>query len=227
MHASITAVLFDFDHTLGTDGKLEEEALREIASADCQTVPSDEDVQAVLRRFRYEPGVPLKTAVEDGLRSWGCPKDRLAAGAAAFRIRSLELAPARVKPMPGAPQMLAQLAAQRLPLGILSNGWTQLQHLKAEIIGFPGPVLASDEIGAWKPEAKAFEIALARFSMKTQTTIYVGDNPQVDVAGAKAAGLLTAWANLEGASYPQGVTRPDFAITDLAQLPALLQTGAP
>jgi len=219
----IEAVLFDFDHTLGVDGKLEEEALREIALANCPIAPGDEAVQAVLHRFRYEPGVPLGTAVGDGLRSWGCPQDKIDRAVATFRARSLELAPSRVKAMPGAPEMLARLAALRMPLGILSNGWTQLQHLKAEIIGFPGPVVASEEIDAWKPEKKAFEIAVARFAMNAATTIYVGDNPQVDVAGAKAAGLLAAWADLEGASYPQGVTRPDFAITDLAQLPPLIQ----
>jgi FMN phosphatase YigB (HAD superfamily) len=222
MRVIVKTLLFDFDHTLGVDNKLEEEALREIAAADCPIDPSDDAVSAVLRRFRYEPGVPLETAVADGLTSWGCPQDKIAGAVAMFRSRALELAPERVRPMPGAPEMIAMLVARGYGLGILSNGWTQLQHLKAQLIGFPGPVLASEEIDAWKPEKKAFEIALSRFSMDAPTTMYVGDNPAVDIAGAKAAGLLAAWADLDGAAYPAGITRPDLTVTDLAQLPELL-----
>ncbi|HEV2908324.1 MAG TPA: HAD family hydrolase [Candidatus Eremiobacteraceae bacterium] len=223
MLRDVNAVLFDFDHTLGVDNKLEFTVLREIAAAFCERGPNDDQIQAVLDRFRYMP-VKLDQALGDGLRELGCPPERLAAAIAAFRSRALDLAPEYIRPMPGAAAMLTSLQTRGFGLGILSNGWTELQHRKAELIGFPGPVLASEEIGAWKPDVRAFQIALQRFSMNAQTTVYVGDNPRVDVVGAKSAELRAVWADLEDTPYPEGITAPDATITALEQLPALLAT---
>jgi putative hydrolase of the HAD superfamily len=118
--------------------------------------------------------------------------------------------------------MLRDMAARQVPLGILSNGWTQLQHIKAWLINFPGPVLASEEIGAWKPDVRAFAIALERLSMTAMTTLYVGDEPKVDIAGAHAAGMPAAWADLEGNTYPENVVAPDFTVTALLEIPRLV-----
>jgi HAD superfamily hydrolase (TIGR01509 family) len=219
----IRAVIFDFDHTLGIDNKLEEVVLRELAVSYCSTQPDDDAVRQVLVRFR-SGAAPVDEAVADGLRAWGCPERNLPHAVKAFRTRSLALAPERVRPMPGAREMLRELAKRRVPLGMLSNGWTQLQHLKAWLINFPGPVLASEEIGAWKPDVRAFEIALTRFSMQAPTTVYVGDDPIVDVSGAKAAGMFAAWADLEHKAYPADMTPPDLSITELPQVALLVQS---
>jgi putative hydrolase of the HAD superfamily len=223
MLRDVNAVLFDFDHTLGVDNKLEFGVLREVAATFCEREPSDDQIQAVLDRVRYTP-VALDQALGDGLRELGCPPEKLSAAIVTFRSRALELAPRWVRPMPGAAEMLAVLKGRGFALGILSNGWTELQHRKAELIGFPGPVLASEEIGAWKPDVRAFQIALKRFSMGARTTIYVGDNPSVDVAGSKAAGLRAVWADLDDTPYPDAIPAPDATITALEQLPALLAT---
>jgi HAD superfamily hydrolase (TIGR01509 family) len=222
----IQAVMFDFDHTLGIDNKLEEVVLRELAASYCSTQPDDDAVRHVLVRFR-SGSAPVDEAVADGLNAWGCRERNLSHAVKAFRARSLALAPERVRPMPGARETLRDLAARRVPLGMLSNGWTQLQHLKAWLINFPGPVLASEEIGAWKPDARAFEIALSRFSMQARTTVYVGDEPRVDIAGAQAAGMIAAWADLEGKVYPADVPPPDFTITALPKIVALIDQGPP
>lgn len=219
--ARVSAVMFDFDHTLGVDNKLEEEVLAGLARAYGTTDPDSAAVRAVLERYRYEP-VPLEVAIGDGLTAWGCPPAALATAVADFRQRCLALAPLRVRATPGAEEMLRELAGRDIPMGILSNGWTELQHLKAELVGFLGPVLASEEIDVWKPDAKAFRISCERFKMDVATTMYVGDNPQVDVAGAKAAGMLAAWADLENAAYPPDVVAPDLTVRRWSELPALL-----
>ncbi|MBV8282575.1 MAG: HAD family hydrolase, partial [Candidatus Eremiobacteraeota bacterium] len=69
---------------------------------------------------------------------------------------------------------------------------------------------------------KAFATALTRFKMDAATTVYVGDNPRVDVAGAKAAGMLTAWADLENSRFPDDVEPPDLVIHRLPELPELI-----
>ena len=219
---SLHCVIFDFDHTLGIDNKLEEVVLRELARSYCNAAPNDDEVRAVLRQFRTGAQT-VDVAVARALQAWGCPERNTAHGAEAFRQRCLALAPERVQPMPGAREMLRELAASKIPLGILSNGWTALQHLKAWLLNFPGPVLASEEIGAWKPDAHAFEIALARFSMQPASTLYVGDEPAVDIAGAKSAGMPAVWADLEGKKYPSDAVAPDFTVTALSQISQLIE----
>lgn len=218
---TINAVLFDFDHTLGIDHRLEEVVLRELATSYCSAGPTDDDVRGVLAAFR-SGSLSVDAAVGQGLQMWGCPERNLPHAVKAFRQRCLALAPERVEAMPGARELLRELFARHMPLGILSNGWTELQHLKAWLINFPGPALVSEEIGAWKPDARAFAIALERLGMEAQTTVYVGDDCIVDVAGAKGAGLLAAWVDLEGKEYPLDAPLADFTITALTQLPALL-----
>jgi len=214
---NVSAILFDFDHTLGYDNGLEEAVLRELAQRYCKNVPDDAAIHAVLHRFRTDHAT-LSSAIGTGLQAWGYHAADLDEVVAGYKARVLELAPSWVLPMPHAREAVEELFARGMPIGILSNGWTQLQQLKADLFGFPGPTLVSEEIGAWKPDAASFEIAAARFAMDPPTTLYVGDTPDVDVVGAKAAGMLAAWANLGGAAYPVDVISPDISVTSLAQL---------
>jgi len=213
----IADILFDFDHTLGYDNKLEESVLRELAQRYCAAVPDDDTIHAVLHRFRTDHAT-LPAAIQTGLEAWGCGSSHLDEAVSYYKARVLELASTWVVPTPHACETVAALHERKIPIGILSNGWTELQHRKADIIGFPGPTLASEEIGAWKPDAAAFEIAAARFGMDPAATLYVGDTPDVDVVGAKAAGMLAAWADLDGKPYPRNIISPDVCVTSLAQL---------
>ena len=47
--------------------------------------------------------------------------------------------------------------------------------------------LRSEEIGADKPGAFAFEVALAKLGGVEGPVWFIGDNPEADLAGAKAA----------------------------------------
>lgn len=222
MLRAVRAVLFDFDHTLGVDHKLEERVLRALAAEECGLHPSNADLSAILRRFRS--GIaPLGAALVDGVRSLGCTLADPDAFVSRYKAQALRLAPESVTPMPGARETLRALADLRMPTGILSNGWTELQHRKADLIGFEGPTIASEEIGAWKPDPAAFLTAARRMGLSHQATLYVGDDPAIDIAGAKSAGMLAAWVDSGPAPYPSGIASPDVALTSLAELPGLLE----
>src|SRR5271169_1701116 len=83
-------------------------------------------------------------------------------GVLAGRYRQIcyDLIPELVVPMPGAQACIAALVAGGIPVGILTNGWSELQERKIEhALGeFPGPLLVSDVIGAYKPSAHAFRL---------------------------------------------------------------------
>lgn len=213
----VRAILFDFDHTLGVDNRLEFDVLHGLVHEACGAPPAEDDVIACLESFR-SGRVPLDDALSSAFARWGCPPPRIAMIVRDFRRRALEEAPQRVRPMPGAHQTVLELARRAVPIAIMTNGWRELQHLKARLIDFPGPVYSSEELGAWKPAREAFERVVSLLELAPTTTLYVGDSPETDVAGAKNAGLLAAWADLEGKTYPENVMKPDIVITALVQL---------
>jgi len=213
----IQAVLFDFDHTLGNDNRLEERVMRLLADRYCSVKPSDEDIVQALRQFRHR-GVGLEEMLADAFARCGHAGDVTAE----YKAEALRLLPGCLVPMPGAETALRSLEDRGLKLALLTNGWTELQDAKAALIGFKGPVIVSEQIGAWKPDAKAFDAACACVSAAPASAAYVGDSPLVDVAGAKHAGLTAIWANLEDHSYPSDMPPPDYTITSLGALPALI-----
>jgi putative hydrolase of the HAD superfamily len=219
MQAPPTAVLFDFDHTLGIDNRLEERVLRLLAQRLCGVDPTDGEIAAALARFRTGM-VGLAEMLHEAFEAWGYSGDVVPA----YKEEALLLLPDLLAPMPGAREMLRALEDLGNPVAILTNGWTELQYAKAAFIGFDGNVFVSEDIGAWKPDARAFEIACEGLGAPVSTSLYVGDSPLADVAGAKGAGMLAVWANLDGMSYPRDVTPPDFTIAALAELPPLVLT---
>ncbi|HET8575925.1 MAG TPA: HAD family hydrolase [Methylomirabilota bacterium] len=83
-------------------------------------------------------------------------------------------------------------------------------------------VVVSDEIGWRKPKAVIFETALRRLGAAAEETLFVGDRADIDVAGAQAVGMATAWINRDRAALPEGAAAPDFEIRDLRELETIL-----
>ena len=142
-----------------------------------------------------------------------------------YRARCLALVPSSVEATPGAQQLYEQLAERGVAHAIFSNGWTELQRSKAAAAGYPGLVMTSKEIGFWKPDVRAFRQACEALNFDIASTMYVGDSPEADVSGSKAAGLIACWADLEERPYPARLVAPDYTIKKLADLPALLDEG--
>ena len=96
-----------------------------------------------------------------------------------------ELVPADV------PSALAALRGRGLRLTIVSNANGRLGAL-LDRLGLSASfdcILDSHEHGVEKPDPRFFEIALERSGAEADTTIHVGDLYEVDVKGARAAGL--------------------------------------
>jgi putative hydrolase of the HAD superfamily len=91
----------------------------------------------------------------------------------------------------GVAEALAALRAHGLTLTVVSNANGRLAHLFGRI-GLAGAfdyLLDSHDEGVEKPDPRLFEIALGRSGAVRDTTIHVGDLYQVDVVGARAAGI--------------------------------------
>lgn len=77
-------------------------------------------------------------------------------------------------------------------LALVSNHTTdiQLRKLRAlKLEEFFRVVVTSEEAGVEKPDPKPFEIALRELNVPAAEALMIGDNPRVDLRGARAAGV--------------------------------------
>jgi len=54
-------------------------------------------------------------------------------------------------------------------------------------------ILISDAEGISKPDPRIFHRALEGLHVNSAQAVFVGDHPEVDVAGARAAGMRAIW----------------------------------
>lgn len=75
-------------------------------------------------------------------------------------------------------------------------------------------------IGAAKPDPRAFASVAEALGLEPREIVYVGDDPQVDVTGARAAGLRTAWMNRAAREWPAALPPADLEVRDCEELVA-------
>ena len=106
----------------------------------------------------------------------------------------------RFHPFEDAAPALAALRARGLATVCVSN-WDVSLHGVLERCGLSSgldAVVCSAEAGAAKPEPAIFERALAIAGCSPEEAVHVGDTPEEDLAGARAAGLRGLLIRREG-----------------------------
>ncbi len=130
------------------------------------------------------------------------------------------------EPLPGRPELLDWLAG-RYRLGLVSNFdyAPTVRRILEEggILERFDAVVVSDVVGWRKPSPRIFEVAFARMGVGAAECLFVGDRPEIDVAGAKGVGMDVAWFNPEGAAFPEGLPAPDYILGRLADLRPILE----
>jgi putative hydrolase of the HAD superfamily len=79
-----------------------------------------------------------------------------------------------------------------LRVGVLTNGSTAQQNAKLAAIGLTDlvdVVRTSEDLGAGKPAPEAYLKTCAALAVEPAATLMIGDNPDLDVTAARAAGL--------------------------------------
>jgi FMN phosphatase YigB (HAD superfamily) len=142
--------------------------------------------------------------------------------AARFRQIATALLPGAVRALPGARETLQRIASLRIPCAVLTNGVSTIEQHRAKYVGFEGPVLVSEDIGASKPTSQAFDALVATLALPPDRIWYVGDDPQIDVSGASQSALRTVWIRPAGTTYPPNLAGPDHAIEKIEEVLAIL-----
>ena len=84
-------------------------------------------------------------------------------------------------------------------------------------------VIASADVGVSKPAKRIFDVAVAAAGCEPTEILHVGDHPETDIDGARAAGLRTAWMNRVDAEWPEHLPAPDTIVTTISELAQVLE----
>lgn len=130
-------------------------------------------------------------------------------------------------PFPFLIEMLAAVKQQGYLLGIISNGRGEFQMRAISGLGigdYFDVILISEIEGMRKPQPEIFDRAICRLGCSAQTSIFVGDHPEADIAGAKHAGMRTIWKR---SKHWVAATDADATIDELSEITAILQQFDP
>lgn len=123
---------------------------------------------------------------------------------------------------------LEALQTAGVGLCVVSNWDSRLRQVLelTELLSYFHEIVASADVGAEKPDAKIFRLALQRLKVDASQAVHVGDRVDLDVRGAEAAGVRGIWLD-RGRDRHQG---RDFTgverIKTLSELLAIVREPA-
>lgn len=116
--------------------------------------------------------------------------------------------------------------AARWPLASLTNGNADLQRIGIHA-HFAHHVCARDS-GVAKPDPRIFQVAARQLGVAPDHILHVGDDPLMDIVGARDAGMRTAWINRCGEPWPAELgAAPELDLRDMGVLADWLETQHP
>ncbi|MDD4851384.1 MAG: YjjG family noncanonical pyrimidine nucleotidase [Gemmiger sp.] len=224
--AKYTCVLMDADNTILDFAAAERQAL--VATLENFSVPCDEATCDTYRK--------VNRALWDGLAKGEITRSKL------FAVRFGRFLQAAGLPdngnsqkmndyyeeqlslhaelIPGAMEALYELA-EVATIALVSNGSLKVQRPRIEASGigrYLDGVFISEQVGAAKPSAKIFEVALRELGITDrQKVLVVGDDLQADIKGGQNAGIDTCWINFGAEENTQSI-RPKYTVGSYEEL---------
>lgn len=202
-----TAIIFDLDDTLMQERDFLESAYREIAGT---LIPEHaEEAYTLLLRSYDEGGDPFGTLInhyhlpfekQDLLNLYRHHQPRLCLS-------------------PDAQDLLDELKARNIPMGIISDGRSCTQRAKIQALGLDAyiprsAIIISEEFGSAKPDSRNY--SYFHHYYPDHRYIYVGDNPAKDFIAPRKLGWLTACLQNNGRNiHPQRTDLPADYMPDI------------
>ncbi len=195
-------------------------ALRERLGVDVSPEAAEAAIRAEIAYCRAHLDEGRDAASLAGLRRRCAEAMRPALGvsAGAGELTAALLDALRFFAYPDAAPALRALRGAAIRTVVVSNWDVSLHERLAEtgLAGLVDGAIASAEAGCAKPEGAIFAAALAIAGVPAECAWHVGDTLDVDVAGARAAGLQPVLIARDGA--PAGVPGDVHVIASLAEL---------
>ncbi len=130
----------------------------------------------------------------------------------------LEVTPAKKKLLDGAKETL-QILSKKYTLHIITNGFEDVQNFKLINCGireYFQEVITSDGANSRKPNPEIFDYSLSIAGATKQTSMMIGDDPEIDIVGAQKAGWEAFLVNTMNLKH-------NLNVREVATLPELLE----
>lgn len=129
--------------------------------------------------------------------------------------------------VPGVVPLISALRELDLKLAVVTNGLAIEQQEKLQLCGladaFDTLVLGGD-LGLKKPEPAIFHRALTALRLPPDSAVVLGDSWELDVLGARNAGIRAVWLNRYDEPYPETNTTTGESTPTLTTLAPLENT---
>ena len=197
---AIRAVVFDLDDTLAVTRRDRATLLAEAVEETDAPPISRSDYRRVL--VEQDPGETRAPIFETLLDEAGsadsdpAPEELAAAYCAAIGEA--------IEPVEGAERLLDALA-EEYRLGLVTDGPVRAGREKLAALGWTDrfdATVVTGEVGAGKPDPAGFRAALDELEVAPEEAVYVGNDPELDVAGAVAAGMAAVQVTYSGGHDP-------------------------
>lgn len=130
----------------------------------------------------------------------------------------LEILPTRTLLFPDAIEVLTYLRGKNYELHLITNGFEKTQHSKLKHSGldsFFREVITSESSNSLKPKKEIFDYALQKTQASKEESIMIGDSIEVDILGAKNAGIDQVFVNHLNISFK---IKPTYTIRSLKEM---------
>ena len=132
-----------------------------------------------------------------------------------------------IKLYPGVRELLTDLRARGLRLGIITDGRPEGQRQKIAALGIAelvDEIIVTDELGGLafrKPDDISYRLMQRRLGVPFEQCIYVGDNAAKDFLAPRRLGMKTCHVRNGGGLYEKNVGEADLRIGETRELAAL------
>jgi putative hydrolase of the HAD superfamily len=120
---------------------------------------------------------------------------------------------------------LVQKAMRRFKTGVISNSMPDVQYQKITTLGLNGYfscVVIATEIGLKKPDPRIFHYAAKQLKVLPGECMYIGDNYENDITGAKGAGMATCWFRRNN-TVIENTVDADYIVESLEEAEGILE----
>jgi len=228
MRTTYKHIFFDLDHTLWDFERTAEETKRElyislnlkkkgIESYETfreKYVPVNQALWALYREDKIEKGDLNFRRFYDTLCELGVDDHKLGESMASGFIEGIS---ATTHLFPFAKETLEYLY-QKYPLYVITNGFEEVQFRKLKNSGLDKyftRIITSEEAGSKKPDPEIFRFALQETGAPASESLMVGDDLEVDMAGARQMGIDQLYVNHERKIHDEPVTIEVFSLDEI------------
>ena len=224
MSSTVKAVIFDLDDTLYVEGDFFRSGFSAVGTElEKRGVGRRSEIASMLIEIHFNEG--REGVFQKAAARIPFPAEWISDLVTLFRSHepNIKLAPDVCR--------LLRLFRAEYRLGCVTDGWAEVQRRKLSALGmeaFFDALVIADDFGRafWKPDPLPFKTCCKLLEVSASEAVFVGDNPERDMKGARNAGIRSIRVRRQDSYfYAIDCTPPDLAdleIQHIAELQAAL-----